>query len=139
MPTDDGKTEMFATAEEIEEWDEENDEPHPIFEVEHRPERQTLNAPDDTMAGNFPTYIIDGTLYIVARDRLWRRTGQTHNPRVIALADAVGSGDGALLTVHTDGATVLLQHHIAGIEERLYAGERTDWCYVTFEEVETLW
>jgi hypothetical protein len=49
LPTD-GKTEMSATAAEIEEWEEEHDEPHPIFEVEHRPERKTLNSPRDTMS-----------------------------------------------------------------------------------------
>jgi hypothetical protein len=92
----------------------------------------------DSLADNYRSYIIDGDLYMVARGKLWKRTGQTHNPRAIALADAAGSGDGELLTVHTDGPVVLLQHHIAGIEERLYATERTDWCYVTFEEMDRL-
>jgi len=94
--------------------------------------------PGDSLADNYRSYIIDGQLYTVARGKLWRRTGQTHNPRVIALADAVGSGDGELLTVHADGPTVLLQHHIAGIEKRLYATERTDWCYVTYEEIDRI-
>lgn len=94
---------------------------------------------DDSLAGNYNNYIIDGTLYLVARGKLWRRTGQTQNPRVIAQADAVGSGDGWLLTVHTDGPVIELQHHVAGIVDRLVACEWTDWCYVTFEEVETLW
>jgi len=94
---------------------------------------------DASLADNYRSYILDDHLYMVARGKLWRRTGQTHNPRTIALADAVGGGDGELLTVHTEGPTVLLQHHIAGIEQRLYATERTDWCYVTFEEVESVW
>lgn len=34
----DGK-EQSATREEIKEWDEENDDPHPVFDVPHRPER----------------------------------------------------------------------------------------------------
>ncbi len=93
----------------------------------------------DSLGENHATYIIDDDVYVVARGKLWRRTGQTHNPRTIALADAVGSGDGELLTVHIDDGLVLLQHHIAGIEERLAPRVRTDWCYVTFEEVETLW
>lgn len=33
-----------ATAEEIREWNAENDEPHPVFEVEHRPERKPLET-----------------------------------------------------------------------------------------------
>ncbi|WP_323192395.1 hypothetical protein [Halostella sp. PRR32] len=37
-------TERSATAEEIEEWDEEHDEPHPVFEVDHRPERQNVGT-----------------------------------------------------------------------------------------------
>lgn len=32
-------TTMSATSEEIKEWEEEHDELHPIFQVEHRPER----------------------------------------------------------------------------------------------------
>lgn len=35
--TDD--TDRSATREEIMEWDEENDGPHPVFDVPHRPER----------------------------------------------------------------------------------------------------
>lgn len=35
-----------ATAEEIEEWEEENDEPHPIFDVDHRPEREEVFGGD---------------------------------------------------------------------------------------------
>lgn len=82
-------------------------------------------------------YRIDGDIHVVYDGRLWRRTGQTRNPRVIAGADAVG-WEGELLTVHTDGAIILLQHKHAGIEHRIYAGLRTRWCFVTFEEVETL-
>lgn len=36
--------EESATAKEIREWSEENDEPHPVFEVPHRPERKNLNT-----------------------------------------------------------------------------------------------
>lgn len=35
----DADTERSATREEIREWDEEHDEPHPVFRVPHRPER----------------------------------------------------------------------------------------------------
>jgi hypothetical protein len=80
------------------------------------------------------TYLIDGTIHVVFRDRLWRRTGQTHNPRVIAGADAV-AWEGALLNVVPDGKTVILQHHQAGIRHRIPASARTKWCFVTFEEV----
>lgn len=90
---------------------------------------------DDALLDTNNSYMIDGEMYLVFRSRLWKRTGKTHNPRVIAQADAVGSRDGgALLTVHADGKSIKLQHHMAGVEERLCADERTDWCYVTFEE-----
>lgn len=36
------KTERSVTSEEIEQWRDEHDEPHPVFEVDHRPERETL-------------------------------------------------------------------------------------------------
>lgn len=36
-----------ATREEISEWEEEHDEPHPIFEVPHRPERHQLELSDE--------------------------------------------------------------------------------------------
>jgi len=42
----DGTTQS-ATAEEIQEWQEENDTPHPIFQVEHRPERSRVFPSDD--------------------------------------------------------------------------------------------
>lgn len=84
------------------------------------------------------TYILNDEVYVVYRNCLWRRTGQTRNPRVIAQADAVAS-DGELLTVHTDGALVELQHHIAGIEERLVASELIEPpSYATFEEVDSV-
>jgi len=37
--TSDADTTQKVTAEEIREWEEEHDEPHPVFEVNHRPER----------------------------------------------------------------------------------------------------
>lgn len=106
--------------------------------------RRLNSGPDcdddgDALADSHATYIVDGEVYIVARGKLWRRTGQTRNPRVMALADAVSSHDGELLTVHFDDGLVLLQHHIAGIEERFDASQRTDYTHVTFEEVETVW
>lgn len=44
VPSDESTrgTERSATAEEIREWEEEHDEPHPVFEVPHRPERKNL-------------------------------------------------------------------------------------------------
>jgi len=36
-------TEQSATPEEIQEWEDEHDEPHPVFEVPHRPERESLD------------------------------------------------------------------------------------------------
>lgn len=39
-------TSQTATSEEIEEWEEENDEPHPIFEGHHRPERTQVVSGD---------------------------------------------------------------------------------------------
>lgn len=38
---------VSATREEIEEWNEENDEPHPVFQVDHRPERISLDNESD--------------------------------------------------------------------------------------------
>lgn len=35
-------TQQSATSEEIEAWDNEHDEPHPVFAVPHRPERKSL-------------------------------------------------------------------------------------------------
>lgn len=37
-----------ATAEEIREWEDEHDEPHPVFEVEHRPERVPVGRREST-------------------------------------------------------------------------------------------
>jgi hypothetical protein len=42
--TEDDTQEMSATSEEIEEWEEEHEEPHPVFEVNHRPERERVFA-----------------------------------------------------------------------------------------------
>lgn len=36
-------TNRSATAKEIQKWSEENDEPHPVFEVPNRPERKNLS------------------------------------------------------------------------------------------------
>lgn len=35
-----------VTKEEIEEWEEEHDEPHPVFQVDHRPERISFEEDD---------------------------------------------------------------------------------------------
>ena len=46
-----GGNERTATPEEIEEYEEEHGEPHPVFEVDRRPERQKLefkDCPQDT-------------------------------------------------------------------------------------------
>lgn len=52
MPSDDDVGEhRQATAEEIREWNEENDEPHPVFAVPHQPERLTFEHSCDTPAG----------------------------------------------------------------------------------------
>lgn len=37
---------VSATSEEIEEWNETHDEPHPVFRVNHRPERETISDED---------------------------------------------------------------------------------------------
>lgn len=101
-------------------------------------DNDTLPEDDSpSLADRMNFYIIDGALYVVFRDRLWRRTGQTYNPRVIAQVDAVG-WEGELLTVHSDGKTIDLQHHMAGIELTLDAAERTRYCFVTFEEVDSI-
>ncbi len=89
-----------------------------------------------TLLGSNRSYVLEGEIHLIYDGRLWRRTGQTQNPRVIALNDAVG-WHGDLLTVHTEGAMILLQHKHAGIQHRIYAGDRTRWSFVTFEEVET--
>lgn len=34
---------VSASSDQIEEWDEEHDEPHPVFRVDHRPERETIS------------------------------------------------------------------------------------------------
>lgn len=57
-----GATEK-VTSEEIEEWNENHDEPHPVFRVEHRPERINLNGyrpPSETVAHMDPTANHDG-------------------------------------------------------------------------------
>lgn len=40
--TEDDTQDMSATSEEIEKWEEEHEEPHPVFEVNHRPERKQV-------------------------------------------------------------------------------------------------
>ena len=39
-------TEHSVTSEELEKWNAEHDEPHPVFVVEHRPERQQIRSTD---------------------------------------------------------------------------------------------
>lgn len=125
-----------ATAEDIQEWDEHNDEPHPVFSVDHRPERVNLNEPERILVDNLPSYEIDGDLYVISHEQLWRRTGTTQNPRIMALADAIGSSDGELLTVHIQDETIVLQHQIAGTKKQLRADEQTPWEHPTFKRVE---
>lgn len=86
---------------------------------------------------HMPTYEIDGGLYVLDPDRekLWRFDGRTRNPRVVALADAAVH-DGELDTVYVDGKTIELQHHMAGIERRLYAGEWLGEPVAVFSEVD---
>lgn len=90
-----------------------------------------------SILGSNNAYKLDGTIHVVYDDRLWRRTGQTHNPREIALSDGV-AWEGHILTVHIDDGLIQLQHRHAGIQHELVPHERTRWCYVTFEEVSTL-
>jgi len=44
-------SERSATSEEIAEWDEEHDGPHPVFSVPHRPERKKLEFEEDPDVG----------------------------------------------------------------------------------------
>lgn len=87
-----------------------------------------------------PSYEIGGDIYVVdpSRELLFRYEGRTRNPRVIALHDAAVWKE-QLDTVHTNGTTVLLQHHVAGIERRIYAGERLDEPVAVFSEVDQLY
>jgi hypothetical protein len=50
MGSSDSST-VSATPEEIEKWNAEHDEPHPVFQVEHRPERKSLNNKDTELVG----------------------------------------------------------------------------------------
>lgn len=65
-------TEQSATSDEIDEWNENNDEPHPVFEVEHRPERITFGserAPFDAKPLSAEEYktLLSGTPALVLR------------------------------------------------------------------------
>lgn len=46
---DDGT--ISATPEEIEKWEKEHDEPHPVFQVDHRPERKPVMSDEPTAVG----------------------------------------------------------------------------------------
>lgn len=49
-----------ATSDEIAEWNKNNDEPHPVFEVSHRPERHSVTperTPFNTVQLTAPEYI----------------------------------------------------------------------------------
>lgn len=89
---------------------------------------------------HMPAYEIGGELYVVdpSRELLFRYEGRTRNPREIALHDAAVY-DGQLDTVHTDGKMIILQHHVAGIEKRLFAGEWLDEPVAVFSEEDQLY
>lgn len=82
-------------------------------------------------------YIIDGDIYVVFRDRLYRRTGQTRNARALASEDAVG-WNGAIHEVIVSDGEILFQHHMGGIREYFAGVDWFDTAVVTFEEVDTL-
>lgn len=86
-----------------------------------------------------PTCVIDGDLIVFdpGRERVFRYLGRTTNPRVLAAHDAAVV-NGGLLTVHPDGVTIELQHHVAGIEERMLAFEWPDEPVAYFDEVDQL-
>lgn len=87
----------------------------------------------------FPAVEIAGDIYLFhpGRELIYRYKGRTINPRVIALHDAVAYDD-ALLTAHTDGGLIELQHYMAGVEEMLVASELLDEPVGYFEEVQQL-
>ena len=83
------------------------------------------------------TYVENGEVYATetvdnGHARLWKRTGQTHNPRVVALADGA-TYDGWMHTVHLEDGLVLLQHWNAGIQHRFHGTERIVPAAVTWE------
>lgn len=93
---------------------------------------------------NFTVHTHDGEIFAVRqngdrRPSLFRRTGETNNPRAIASADAVTApGNGNLLDVFVEDGLVVLQDPWAGIQAR-YAGEEfVDTAFVTFEKVEAI-
>lgn len=91
-----------------------------------------------SLFGNYGVFRICGNLYIAevvdnARVRLWRRTGKTTNPRVIALAGGAMIGE-TMHTVHIEDGLVLLQHWNGGIMHRFAPAEQAPTT-VTFERV----
>lgn len=48
MGSSDSTSTVSATSEEIEEWNAEHDEPHPVFQVEHCPERNYLSKEENS-------------------------------------------------------------------------------------------
>jgi hypothetical protein len=87
-------------------------------------------------------YTIDGEEFAVFRDRLYRKTGETRNPRVIATADCVLNSEckdawqNELLQVGYHGANVQLYHYRGGEVATFPASEWRETAYETFEEVE---
>jgi hypothetical protein len=88
-------------------------------------------------------YDIDDETYAVYRDRLYRKTGETTNPRVLHLADRVRGLDcheayeNQLLSANADGdGTIFVSHHRAGTLNIYSPSEWTDMTYEMYEEVE---
>lgn len=97
----------------------------------------TQQSDEDALLARHRGYVIDGDIYVVFRDRLYRRTGQTRNVRALATEDAVG-WKGEIHEVVVSDGLVLFQHHMGGIREHLAGADWLDTTVVTFEEVECL-
>lgn len=83
-----------ATNEELQEWNTEHDEPHPVFEVPHRPEREPLSeAPLQTATDSNAKRPVneqvaeESVADTTSFERIWRVVARIHDPqpaRIIA-------------------------------------------------------
>lgn len=87
-------------------------------------------------------YEIDGDTYVVYRDRLYRKTGETTNPRTLHLADRVRGLDcheayeDQLLSANVVEGLIYVSHHRAGTLNIYSPSNWTDMTYEMYEEAE---
>jgi hypothetical protein len=97
-------------------------------------QKPDLSEDGQRHGARYKSYEVDGEWFAVFGDKLWSFVGRTANARTLATVDGV-AWNGALLTVHTDGGLIQLQHPIGGVEETFVGSDWLDESVPMYEEV----